>query len=135
MEIKQGKISILINRESTTIEIIDDDASVTFAKITLTPEQLSSALSRMAHTRCNIEVNGLDKVGKTMINKKHEFDIHGIDIDYNKRSEILSEIIKETLPEGWVPDNYFGSQDTFFKKDGRDYARTTIRQWIDNPNV
>lgn len=131
MKIKEGRISMIINRESTTIEIIDDEASLTFVRVTLTPDQLSSALSKMAYTNCSIEVNGLDKVGKTMINKVHDFDITGLDMPYDKRTHILSEKIKETLPDGWISDNYFNSQSTFFKKDGRDYARTTIRQWVD----
>lgn len=30
----------------------------------------------------------------------------------------------------WVSDNYFQSQDSFFSKDGKNYARAVIRRWV-----
>lgn len=128
-KLNDGKISILVNPNIVTIEILDSDSSTTFVKVELTPEQFATALSRQMNVECNISVMGLDRIGKKMIHKVHEFEIPN-NIPYNKRKEELSEIIKETLPEGWVSDNYFASQNTFFEKDGKKYARTTIRQWI-----
>ena len=130
MKLKDARISILIGSESTTIELIDNTSSITFASVTLTPEQLSNALSRVTYTPCQIDVKGLDKLNKKMVNKYHEFEIPK-DIPYSDKNKILSDIIKDTLPDGWISDNYFSSQNTFFKKDGKDYARTTIRQWVD----
>lgn len=129
MELKDGRITILINPEKTTIELIDDQASTVFASIELTPNQLSRALGRGSYTECKIVLNGLDRLGKKMENKTHEFQIPSV-IPYEQREKVLSEVIKETLPDGWVSDNYFNSQNTYFKKDGKDYARTTIRRWI-----
>ena len=63
MKIK-GNISILINQEHTTIEIHDADASIKFLSIQLSPEQLSSALSRLSQVPCVIDLRGLDKIGK-----------------------------------------------------------------------
>ena len=51
MKIK-GQITILINREYTEIQIRDKNSCLEIAKITLTPEQLSAALGRMAHIEC-----------------------------------------------------------------------------------
>ena len=129
MKLTDGRIAIMVGKEHTTIEVIDNTSSTTFVKITLTPEQLSSALARIYSTDCQISVFGLDRVGKKMEHKSHEFEIPK-DLPYIGRDEILKEIIKETLPEGWVSDNYFNSQNTFFEKDGKKYARETIRRWV-----
>lgn len=129
MKLENPKITILVNSEYTTIELYDDLSNITFAKIRLSPSELSSALSRTAHTTCDLELRGLDKIGKKMIHRKHEFEIPD-NIPYDARTKVLSEIIKETLPDGWVSDNSFSSQNTFFEKDGKKYAQTTIRTWI-----
>jgi len=53
MELK-GKITLLVDRQETTIEIKDSLSSVVFAKIKLTPEQLSAALSRQEMVECDV---------------------------------------------------------------------------------
>lgn len=124
-----GKITFLVGQEQTTIELIDDNASTTFAKITLTPEQLSSALSRIAYTECDIEVFGLDKLGKRMEHKKFDFEIPK-DIDKKELVKLSQELIDKEN-EGWISDGYFSSQDSFFQKDGKNYARCMVRRWVD----
>jgi hypothetical protein len=127
-----GKITILINREDTTIELTDSDASITFAKIRLTVEQLSSALSRLAYTECDIELNGLEKLGKKMQHKEFEFELPRQNMsqrDSKELTKIANKLLSD-LNEGWSSDTYFGSQNTFFVKDGKTYARCTIRRWV-----
>lgn len=130
MKLKDGRINIFVNAEYTTIEIIDNNAHTTFATIKLTSEQLCTALSRQARVECDIDVYNIDRVGKKMIHKQHEFEIP-FSIDYNNKNQMLSELIKDTLPEGWISDNHFSSQNTFFEKDGKKYARTTIRSYVE----
>lgn len=126
---RKGKISILINREYTEIEIKDDLANVTFVKVRLTPEQFSAALGRLAYVNCELDLRGLDKVGK-----KHECKTFEFEITYSKTKEDLALACNEALfAQGmyeWVSDNYFRSQNSFFKKDGKDWARCTIRRWV-----
>ena len=73
MKIKDGRITILVSKEQTRIEIKDNDASITFVRIEITPVQLSQALSRLSFVRCDMEVVGLDKIGKKMENKDFKF--------------------------------------------------------------
>ena len=42
----------------------------------------------------------------------------------------LQKIAQSHLSDGWIADAYFGSQNSFFKKDGKQYARATIRRWL-----
>lgn len=125
----EGKISILISRDSTTIEVRDANASVTFARIKLTPEQLSEALARTMYTDCSIEVHGLDKIGKTHESETFVFEIPPMPLGTKRDEKELQALAQSQLSDGWVADFYFGSQNSFFRKDGKDFARVTIRRW------
>jgi hypothetical protein len=134
----KGKITILINQDETMIEIRDELSSITFLKITLTPEQLSSALSRLAMTSCKFETRGLELVGKKMEHKSFEFEIptyitEKYNINYNMPEEELQKYAQKLLDEegeGYIAESYFQSQGSFFSKNGIQYARVIARRWI-----
>jgi len=128
-----GKITILINRENTQIELYDQDSSITFARIELTPEQLSSALSRLAYTPCTMEVHGLDKLGKRQEVKTLEFRLPRERMGSGDHDELrtIAQSILDKENEGWEAENYFASQNTFFYNDELPYARCTCRRWVD----
>jgi hypothetical protein len=112
------------------IELVDNDASCIFAVVKLNAVQTCQALSRLGYTECSMEVFNLDQVGKKMEHKPFEFEIPQ-DSPWKKGREIIAEIAKEKCPEGWKPDLSFSSQGSFFRKDDKQYARTTIRRWVD----
>jgi len=124
----EGKISILVNCEYTSIEIMDSKSHMTFVKVRLTPEQLSSALSRLAYTPCELEVNELERVGKKQEYRTFEFEINGKD-QTSLEAACNEAMFQQGLHE-WHSDHYYKSQDTFFDKDGKKYARVTIRRWL-----
>lgn len=111
------------------IEVHDKDSSITFLRIGLDEQQATQALSRLAHTECTAEVYGLDRIGKIMECKKFEFPCG--DLGWENKKEKAIEISKKYIPDGWISDNRFSSQDSFFKRDGESWARTTIRRWVD----
>jgi len=125
----QGSISILINREYTTIEIEDENANTRFVKVTLTAEQLSAALSRQMSVECELEVKGLNRVGKKHENKAFEFEIPK-ELRSSDNKKELNNLAQSQLTDGWIADTYFGSQNSFFTKDDKQYARVIIRRWI-----
>jgi hypothetical protein len=125
----EGRISVLINRDGTTIEVEDKNANARFLKITLTPEQLSAALSRQMAVECEIEVKGLEKIGKKHENKRFEFEIPS-DLASSRNENELQKLAQSLLTDGWIAERYFSGQDSFFKKDGVQYARCTIRRWV-----
>lgn len=126
----EGHITILFDSDrGLEIEICDSASSTARVTATLTPEQVVKALSRVAHTPCAISWSGLDVVGKKMEIKKYEFELE----DQSRGDQVenaLSQIGRMTLPDGWVPDNYMGSQDSFFQRDGKTWGRVTIRRWV-----
>lgn len=134
MEI-EGRISILVSQKGATIEINDDSANVNFLEIKLSPEQFMACLGRLSNVKCQLEVKGLDKVGKTHENSTFEFKLPDwyVKLPYKDKAENykqLSLVAQNQLSDGWIAENYFGSQNSFFTKDGEEWARVTIRRWI-----
>ena len=126
-----GKITILLDEKGMRIEVRDADSGIKFLIVGLTPKQATQAMGRLANTECeNCEVYNLDKVGKVLELKQHTFELVG-DINYQSRDEVAYFFAKQTCPKGWEPDRYFRSQNSFFSENGRNYARCTIRRWVD----
>lgn len=130
-----GAITMLFGDDGLRIELFDNDSFKVFAEIKMTPEQVTKAFGRLSNVPCELRVSGLDKVGLKMENKTFEFELPK-DFQRNFRSESESELdaiatkLLETEGGGWVADKYYGSQNSFFIKDGKKYARVTIRRWV-----
>jgi hypothetical protein len=134
MKIK-GKITMLIGSEKTTIEIRDSDAACEIIHIELDPQQLADILSRRAHVDCEIGVFNLERIGKTHECKRFEFEISKEAWDLRFRNKLITNTccllaLEESGNLGWVPDTYYGSKNSFFTKDEKYYAATTIRRWV-----
>lgn len=130
MKINDPRISVLINRDYTTIRVTDNDAAICFLELHLTPEQLSAALSRLGDTKCEKgEVFNLDKLNKRMEHKNLEFPMPKNAGSGDK--EAAAKAALKHCPEGWESDQYFGSQGSFFSKDEKQWAQTQIRRWVE----
>lgn len=125
----KGKLTILINSDYTRIEIEDANASTTFLKIDLTPEQLSECLSRTAMVDVELQVQGTERIGKKHEHQSFEFKIPEHLVGYGKKDEVIKHA-KTLIPKGWQADNYMGSQNSFFTKDRESWGRIIIRRWI-----
>ena len=130
----KGKISMYVSGEHTRIEIEDANGHIRFLEIVLTPEQFSRALGREAYVDCELEVRGLEKVGKQHEHKTFEFELPEGMSQYSRDDKELQKIAQSKLSDGWIADSYFSSQNTFFEVDGKEWARCSIRRWVDKPN-
>lgn len=132
MQTIDGRVSLLVSGEGAKLEIYGANASCVILSADFTAEQFCSMLGRVAMVKADLKIYDLSKVGKTHENKVFEFEI--LDSHANSRNAaILTRIAQRHLDaegEGWVADSYFSSKDTFFKKDGIQFARVTVRRWI-----
>jgi hypothetical protein len=140
MEIN-AKIDILFckNNESPhgiglQIRIYDDAANIEFVNLFLKPENLIDAFGRLSRTPIDFcEVKNLDKVGKTHIIKTITCLMPKA--DFSKKKEIAQqtakEYCKEFYGEEWTVRDSFGSQNSFFTKDEKEYCRANIEKWVD----
>ncbi len=98
----------------------------------MTSTEFTTALTGRFRTECHIMVDELDKVGLVQENKTFEFYM-GTLVETNTPVNMNSEAIriaKRECPEGWVPDENYSSQESFFFRDGEQWARTVIRRWV-----
>ena len=126
----QGKITLLFNPDGLTIRLADSNAEVCFLNVSLTAEQALMAMSRQGRVDCEFEANHLDKVGKVI---SHDTIIFEMPEKHNfkDRESIASKLATEKCPEGWEPDLYFGSKDSFFYKNGKEFCQVSIVRWDD----
>lgn len=126
MKLKDGRITFLINQDFTEITLEDATSNLTFAKIRLTPGNLSNALSRLGFVKCDIELLQDERLDKKMENEEYTFEIpEGLE-DKIK----IHELAIKSCPEGWRPDNYYERQNTFSYKGKQKFVTVTIRRWV-----
>ena len=128
----EGRVSILIGADSTTIEIEDNNANTQFVRVKLTASEFQRALSRECMIKCELDVNGLDKVGKTHENKMLDFPINESLRSSNHSNELreIAQGILDQQGDGWIADSYFGSQKSFSGYGDKSMAHAVIRRWI-----
>lgn len=127
----KGKISILFSENGLRIEIQDPLSGISFVEAKLNTKQTCQALSRPCYIDCELDVGGLDVVGKKREHKEFVFEMP--EADYESRGKVAiatANALLKNNPEGWVPQNYYGAKDSFFTKDGKSYARTLILRWV-----
>lgn len=101
-----------------------------FVVAEITPHDLALAMSGLASIPVNLTTKGLDKVGKYRHIKTIEFEV-GNDI-HDRHESAMKEFVKHR-PDGWELWGRFGSQNSFFTKDGKTYTRATIVSWQNCP--
>jgi hypothetical protein len=118
--------------DSITVTVIDKDSSTAFLHMVLTREQfINATMNRLAYTEVgSAYFENVDRVGKTL-----ELDTLVFEIPKHGDTESARKIAQEQCPEGWVPDLYFQSQNSFYIEDNKYYARTTIRRWIEKETI
>lgn len=132
MEI-DGRITILVSSEGAIIELHDRDSGITFARVKMTSEQFCGAIGRLAYSEC-VEMHvpdlGISEIGKKLETDGFSFELPegwGIKADTKK----LLEIARAKMPAGWITNDTFQSQNSFFTKDGKRHARCMIKRWVD----
>lgn len=107
-----------------SITIRDENAVQEFIEVRIKYEDFTKAIMNRP-SPIEFKVRGLDKVGKVRISERLDFEIPK-DLDKWRDEGMieLHSLAKEAAGEGWEPSLYFGSKESFFTKDGSEYART-----------
>ena len=134
----KGKLTLSTNRNPDDglvhLELKDDLSKITFVALHITRDLLMRALGGLAYVDCEFQAKELDKVGKTLETRTLECPVvqaPGFMEERKGPKERALEIVTQACPDEWKPDLYFGSQDSFFTKDGRQWCRTTVRRWVE----
>ena len=114
-----------------TIRVQDEDSRTHFLELSLTLENFALAITGLYGVDCTAEVKHLERVGKVQEMDTLEFEMPQSSRFADGIKKIAVELAKEHCPEGWIADEGFNSQNSFFRRDDKDYARTTIRRWVE----
>jgi hypothetical protein len=106
-----------------TIEIrLHDSDSVTGVTAKLSLKDYALAISGLARVDCDIEAEYPERFGL----KRESMDL---EFPCENRDYACAEAYQASS-EGWEPSCYFGSQSSFFQRDGKQWARTTAYRWL-----
>lgn len=124
----KGKFTLLIGEEQTRVEVRDSVSEVCIVSLRLNAKNFQAALSRVARVECDFEcdTSEFSKIGKRVQRKTLEFEMPK-ECPYDKSKAV--EIAKMLCPTGWEPVLWFSSKDSFFSKDGKEFARCDIKHW------
>lgn len=125
-----GKITMLFNKDGLSLKIKDAASGITFLRAALTSEQVMAAFSQQGLVDFEFEAMGLDKVGKQIQRDTLVFEMPE-KYAWKDRDNIAEKLAVESCPEGWEPQLYFGSRNSFFQRDGREFGRIQIVKWVD----
>jgi hypothetical protein len=129
------RLSILADAEDKTVEIeLQDEKSIsTRITINIPYDVFLTALgSRRVGQICNVVFRKIEHLGKTRKHSDLTFKISDKGMYGDERKELAKKIAQEVCPDGWEPSLHFGSQNSFFYKDGELWGHTTIFRWVDN---
>lgn len=129
-----GQISICGGRASprdgkVRIEIFDEESRTMFCEIVMTDSQfIEAAMGGLVRQECECEVFNLERVGKKMEMDMIEFEVPKV--EHAERASAAKKAAIAACPAGWIPDTYYGSQNSFFRDGEKQMARTRIRRWV-----
>jgi hypothetical protein len=130
-KLTDARITILASDEGATITVHDMTACIEFLEIKLNAEQFCAALGRLGYVHCEAEVRGLEHVGMKQQRRRLEFEIDkNVQFDRREKPERLFSAARAATPDGWEFDRAFNSQGSFFNRDNKNFACTTIRRWV-----
>lgn len=112
-----------------SIKVKDIDAGIEFLNIKIPYAEFTQCLTGLAYQDCEFDIRGVENIGKKLETDTISFEVFR---SYYKRDdEELIYLAEEATPPGWICSKYFGSQSSFFMSEGKKFARTSIRRWVE----
>lgn len=124
----EGKVTISKSFNGKVyFSLEDNNSEIKFVEVELSMVDFTNAMFGLALRPCKYIVKGLDKVGKQYIQEEYIFEIEGY--GNKEAARKIAQNLSEQDPQ-WDYSTYFDSQGSFFKKDGKYYAKTTRYKYI-----
>ena len=113
------KARVTISRDSSdhvNIRIVDNASRIQFVEVSLSVEQYGYLITGLSEQECEMQVRGLDKVGKHRVSESRT--IFCPIRSYNKET-LVQWLVDNAQEEGWTLDTYLGSQSSIkHREDG-----------------
>lgn len=117
-------------RRKISIAVKDTDARIEFLELEINLDKFAECLTGMADVECEMEFRGLENVGKKIETMPLEFEVEERCYGDERKQNAIN-LARNAAPKGWSPSTYFGSQSSFFQRNGKSYARTSASRWVE----
>ena len=115
-------------KEKISIQVRDVDAHIRFLDIEIDLDKFTKCITGLSEIECTATLRGIENVGKKRETMAIEVEIpKNI---YTNRKETAYVLAKKCTPKGWQCSKFFGSQSSFFEREGKSYAKTTATRWV-----
>jgi hypothetical protein len=92
-------------------------------------QEFGEAITGSASRPVTLDVRGLEHVGLMKQTKELIFELDTANYG-GRRIEKARKVAQYYADDGWTANLYFGSQNSFFIKDGKCYARTYQHRFV-----
>ena len=115
----EGQVTISRdNQNIVCIEVKDTLSRITFVKLKLTLEEYAKVITGLSYQDCQMEVKGLEYVGKEKITEARS--VYYPDFD-GKKAKMQNFLEQQHIDDGWLVNTYLGGQTSISPcRDGRD---------------
>lgn len=135
LEARFGRINCTHEDDHGCIEFYDVASGTQFLEVKLTKEQCYDMILGNRTAKVTGIVRNLSNVGKTRVRDVIEIELES-DLSYKDRAKQLTVLAEDYIDKtfgvdsDWVPSVYI-NQNTFFKMDGKSYARCDVYRFVD----
>ena len=114
------------------IEIIDEDSRARI-RLELNHLDFTNMMTGLNCVPCEMTIRGQKNIGLVMERKEIEFEVS---CKIHDRKEDAIDLLIHLLLwdddlEGWSSTEIFDRKSSFFKRDGKQFARATIQRWVE----
>ena len=124
------KAKVTISRSSDDIVRIsfkEEKSGISFAEVKMTPHDFAMALTGLSMIEADLEVKGLQHVGKTRVIECREiyypFNTHN-------REKMSAWIRENDGGDGWFVNDYLGSQSSIERKGNGYLLRYSVYKYV-----
>jgi hypothetical protein len=124
------KAKVTISRTSqdkVVISIVDDASRLQFVEVSMEPEAFAYAITGLAYRPADIEVRGLEFVGKTHVREQRTIECP---LNTHDKSTLRKWLEDNAQEEGWLLDTYLGSQTSITRGDGKTILRYAVDKYV-----
>jgi len=114
------------------IEIRDELSRVKFVSATMSPEAFAHAVTGLAEQDAELEVHGLEYVGKRKVTEKRQI---ACPLEWRSKDEYTQWLIQNAQEDGWILNTHLGSQDSVTSnEDGKGCVlRYNVYKYVEEP--
>jgi len=111
------------------IEIRDELSRARFVEASMSPEAFANAVTGLAAQDAELEVRGLEYVGKRKVTEQRQIVCP---LEWRARHEYEQWLIENAPVDGWILDTYLGAQDSVKSSDdGGCILRYSVYKYVE----